>query len=76
MTAGSADLSFVHVDVFAAAGLSNLADALREDGDLDTARTLLERALAICETRLRPHHSTTEQVRARLATVDAALQSR
>jgi tetratricopeptide (TPR) repeat protein len=42
-----------------AAGLHNLANLLRDQGDLTSARPLCERALAICEKVLGPEHPET-----------------
>ena len=39
-----------------AGSLNNLATVLSDQGDLDTARTLLERALAILNTHLGSDH--------------------
>jgi Tetratricopeptide repeat len=53
--------------------LNSLALVLRNQGDLDRARTLLERALAIRATRLGVDHPATVRSRKELAAVAAAL---
>jgi hypothetical protein len=53
--------------------LSNLAGVLADQGDLDTARALHERALAIYEARLGADHPGTVRSRQQLAAVVAAL---
>jgi Flp pilus assembly protein TadD len=54
--------------------LSNLAGVLAAQGDLDGARPLFERALAIREARLGPDHPDTVRSREKLALVVAALE--
>jgi Tetratricopeptide repeat len=54
----------------------DLALVLRDQGDLDTARTLDERALAIFEARLGPDHPETARSRERLAAVVSELENR
>jgi predicted RNA binding protein with dsRBD fold (UPF0201 family) len=49
--------------------LTCLAHVLRAQGDLDHARTLLERALAIYKTHFGPDHPTTAACLDNLATV-------
>jgi Tetratricopeptide repeat len=49
---------------------------LRDQGDLDGARTLHERALAIYEARLGADHPDTARSRERLAAVVAELENR
>jgi tetratricopeptide (TPR) repeat protein len=56
--------------------LNNLANILRDQGDLDAARTLYKRALAIYEARLGPDHPDTTRSREQLAAVVAALENR
>ena len=51
------------------ANLENLATVLRSQGDLDGARSLLERALAIREARLDADHPDTAASLNNLATV-------
>ena len=55
--------------------LSNLAGVLRGQGDLDSARSLHERALAIFEARLGRDHPNTVRSRERLAAVVATLEN-
>lgn len=57
-----------------AQSLSNLAGVLADQGDVDGARRLHERALAICEARLRPDHPDTAQSRQRLAAAVTELE--
>ncbi len=52
-----------------AQSLNNLATVLRDQGDLDGARTLHQRALSIEETRLGPDHPDTVRSRGWLAAV-------
>lgn len=59
-----------------AQSLKNLALVLRDQGDLDQARTLYERALAIREDRLGPDHPDTVRSRERFAAVVATLKNR
>jgi Tetratricopeptide repeat len=49
---------------------------VRAQGDLDAARTLHERALAIREARLGPDHPDTVRSRGLLAAVVTALENR
>ena len=56
--------------------VSNLAAVLRDQGDLDAARTLHERALHIRETRLGAEHPDTQRSRRDLAAVVSALENR
>src|SRR6266540_4121619 len=56
-------------------GLNNLANVLADQGDLDRARTLHERALHIREARLGPDHADTARSRERLAEVVTALEN-
>jgi len=53
--------------------LNNLASVLHDQGDLDSARRLHERALAIREARLGHDHPDTVRSRRDLAAVVAAL---
>jgi hypothetical protein len=55
-----------------AQSLDNLAVVMYEQGDLDSARTLLERALAIREGRLGADHPDTLRSREQLAAVVVA----
>jgi len=57
---------------YTAWGLNNLALVLRDQGDLDAARTLFEHALAIREARLGADHPDTVASREDLAAVAAA----
>ncbi|HEY2958094.1 MAG TPA: tetratricopeptide repeat protein [Actinomycetota bacterium] len=59
-----------------ATNLGNLAGVVRAQGDLDAARTLHERALAIREARLGPDHPDTVRSRGLLAAVVTALENR
>ena len=52
----------------AADSLNNLALVLRDQGDVDGARALHERALAIYESRLGADHPSTAKSRRELAT--------
>ena len=52
-----------------AIGVTNLANVLRDQGDLDGARPLYERALAIREAHLSPDNPDTAQSSANLAVV-------
>jgi tetratricopeptide (TPR) repeat protein len=52
-----------------AANLNNLANALHDQGDLDTARTLYERALSIDEAHLGPDHPDIAAILNNLANV-------
>jgi hypothetical protein len=56
--------------------LNSLALVLRDQGDLDRARTLLERALAIRAARLGVDHPATVRNRKEFAAVVAALDTR
>jgi hypothetical protein len=56
--------------------LSNLASVLRDQGDLDQARTLYKRALSIRKARLGPDHPDTMRSRERLAVAVVALENR
>jgi hypothetical protein len=56
--------------------LNNLANILRDQGDLDAAGTLYKRALAIYEAHLGPGHPHTVQSREQLAAVVAGLENR
>jgi hypothetical protein len=56
-----------------ARSLSNLANVLYDQGDLDRARRLYERALSIREARLGADHPDTARSRKDLAAVVAAL---
>jgi hypothetical protein len=51
-----------------------LANILRDSGDLDGARPLYERALAINETQLGPNHPDTARSRQGLAAVVTELE--
>jgi hypothetical protein len=57
------------------ASLNNLAGVLRDQGDLDGARPLYERARAIREVRLGADHPDTVRSRERLAAVVAELDN-
>jgi tetratricopeptide (TPR) repeat protein len=59
-----------------AASLNDLARALQAQGDLDRARTLHQRALAIREKRLGPDHPDTATSRQDLGRFMAALENR
>jgi hypothetical protein len=58
-----------------ARSLNNLAGVLRDQGDLDGARPLYERARAIREVRLGADHPDTVRSRERLAAVVAELDN-
>jgi hypothetical protein len=58
-----------------ATSLHNFADVRRAQGDLQAARTLLDRALAIWETRLGADHPDTVRSREALAAVVAELEN-
>jgi Tetratricopeptide repeat len=60
--------------LLAAPGNGNLATVLAAQGDLEGARRLHERALAIRETRLGPDHPHTAESRRQLAALTSDLE--
>ena len=64
------------VEPTAASNLNNLAEVLRAQGDLDRARSLHERALAIFEARLGADHPTVTAVQEQLAAIRRDLGAR
>lgn len=61
-----------HLDT--ARSLSNLADVLRDQGDLESTRRLYQRAVTIYEAHLAANDPETEKTRRKLEAVVAALE--